>query len=82
MWHNSHNHLQRRKLKYLLMKTYGQLIEGKIITYEEYSKEVANRLRKYIVSNYKLSEMLCRKLYNKGYSIADACSFLILNAKN
>ena len=61
--------------------TYGQLIDGKRITYEEFSKEVASRLRSYIVSNYKLSERLCKSLYNKGYSIEDTCSFLILNAK-
>lgn len=63
------------------MKTYGQIVDGKPISYKEFSKEVATRLRKYIISNYKLSEKLCKKLYNKGYSIEDACGFLILNAK-
>jgi SOS response regulatory protein OraA/RecX len=54
---------------------------AKKLTYKEFSKEVAARLKKYIISNYKLSEKLCKKLYNKGYSIEDTCSFLILNAK-
>ena len=63
------------------MSTYGQLVDGKKIPYEEFSKEVVTRLRRYIVSNYKLSEKLCKKLYNKGYSIEDTCSFLILNSK-
>lgn len=63
------------------MKTYGQIVDGKIPTYKEFSKEVATRLRKYIIGNYKLSEKLCKKLYNKGYSIEDTCSIMILNAK-
>lgn len=63
------------------MATYGQLKDGKVIPYEEFEKEVAQRLRRYIMSNYKLSAKLCRKLYRKGYSIKDTCSFLILNAK-
>jgi len=63
------------------MKRYGQILENRVITYEEFSKEVVTRLRKYIISNYKLSEKLCKKLYNKGYSIEDTCSFLILNSK-
>ncbi len=63
------------------MRTYGQIVNGKTLTYEEFSKEVAARLRRHIVSNYKLSEKLCKKLYNKGYSIEDTCSFLILNSK-
>jgi SOS response regulatory protein OraA/RecX len=63
------------------MSRYGQILENRVITYEEFSKEVATRLRKYIISNYKLSEKLCKKLYIKGYSIEDACSFLILNSK-
>jgi len=61
--------------------TYGQIKDGKVIDYGEFSKEVAKRLNKYIASNYKLSERLCKKLYNKGYSIEDTCSFLILNSK-
>lgn len=63
------------------MATYGQLVNGKRLTYEEFSTEVATRLRRYIMSNYKLSEKLCKKLYNKGYTIEDTCSFLILNSK-
>lgn len=63
------------------MNTYGQIVEDKALSYEEYSKEVAARLRRYIISDYKLSEKLCKKLYNKGYSIEDTCSFLILNSK-
>ena len=63
------------------MATYGQLKDGKIIPYEEFEKEVAARLRRYIISSYKLSAKLCRKLYKQGYSIEDACSFLILNAR-
>ena len=63
------------------MKTYGQILNGEILTYEKFSKEVSLRLNKYIVSNYKLSEKLCRRLFHKGYSIEDTCSFLILNAK-
>jgi hypothetical protein len=62
------------------MSTYGQLKDGKIISYEEFSKEVGLKLR-FINSDYKLSEKLCKKLYNKGYSIENAISFLILNAK-
>ena len=58
-----------------------QIIDGRKIPYEEFSKEVTIRLRKYIISNYSLSEKLCKKLYNKGYSIKDTCSFLILNSK-
>jgi len=63
------------------MRTHGQISDGKILTYEDFSKEVATRLKRYIVSNYKLSGKLCKKLYNKGYSVEDTCSFLILNSK-
>jgi SOS response regulatory protein OraA/RecX len=63
------------------MRTYGQILDGEILTYENFSKEVAARLKRYIMSDYKLSEKLCKKLYNKGYSIEDTCSFLILNSK-
>jgi len=64
-----------------MKKTYGQIVGGKMLNYEEFSKEVAARLKRYIMSNYKLSDKLCKKLYNKGYSIEDTCSFLILNSK-
>lgn len=63
------------------MRTYGQILNGKTHTYKEFEDEVAKRMRRFIMSNYKLSSKLCKKLYNKGYSIEDTCSFLILNAK-
>ncbi len=63
------------------MRTYGQIVDGKTLTYKEFENEVASRLKRYIMSNYKLSSKLCKKLYNKGYSIEDTCSFLILNSK-
>jgi SOS response regulatory protein OraA/RecX len=63
------------------MATYGQLKDGKAISYKDFENEVATRLRRCIISNYNLSTKLCRKLYRQGYSIEDACSFLILNAK-
>jgi SOS response regulatory protein OraA/RecX len=63
------------------MRTYGQILNGKTPTYKEFEDEVSKRMRRFIMSNYKLSSKLCKKLYNKGYSIEDTCSFLILNAK-
>jgi uncharacterized Fe-S cluster-containing MiaB family protein len=59
------------------MRTYGQIVDGKIITCNEFIKAVQKHLEMAIgksVANDKV-----KKLYNKGYSIEDAVSFLILN---
>jgi len=59
--------------------TYGQLVDGKRITYDEFQKQCGALLKGYLL--LKFSPKLCKKLYNQGYSVSDACSFLILNAK-
>jgi len=64
------------------MDTYGQLANGKKLTYQEYEKEVADKLKKYVALQWqnKKSAALCKKLYKKGYSISDTVSFIILNS--
>lgn len=60
--------------------TYGQLENGKRITWADYEKEVAHRLRNMFINRGAKQLKLLKKLYNKGYSISDACSFMILNS--
>ena len=66
-----------------MANTYGQLKEnnGEQITYPEFEKEVAKRLKDYILLNFTSKYIkLCRRLYKKGYTIADTTGNLILNA--
>ena len=59
------------------MSTYGQFVNGKALTYEEFKKEVLVKMKMCMGSQYILPESECKKLYKKGYSIEDACSFLL-----
>lgn len=64
--------------------TYGQLTEngntGKRMSYNEYEKQVADKLKQYCLIKPTLKSVkLCRKLYHKGYTISDTVSFIILN---
>jgi len=60
------------------MRTYGQIVDGKIITYSEFLKAVQNHLER-VIGKSAIPEKI-KKLYNKGYSIEDAVSFLILKS--
>lgn len=60
--------------------TYGQLVEGKRITYQEFEKQVAKKLSMHPFLIKKAKDLrLCKKLYNKGYSVDDTYSFILLN---
>jgi SOS response regulatory protein OraA/RecX len=60
--------------------TYGQLVDGKRITYEEFEKQVAKKLSYHPFLIKKKKDMkLCKTLYNKGYSVDDAYSLILLN---
>ena len=60
------------------MRTYGQIVDGKIITCNEFSKAVQTHLER-VIGKSATNEKI-KKLYNKGYSIEDAVSFLILKS--
>lgn len=59
------------------MRTYGQIVNGKIITCNEFIKSVQKNLEMAIGKASSTEKI--KKLYDKGYSIKDAVSFLILN---
>lgn len=61
--------------------TYGQIVNGKRITYDEFEKEVGGNLKKYILLKLTMKHVkLVKKLYRKGYTVEDTVSFVILNA--
>lgn len=60
------------------MRTYGQIVDGEIITCNEFIKAVQNHLERAIGKSAAPEEI--KKLYNKGYSIEDAVSYLILKS--
>ena len=64
-------------------QTYGQIKEnnGNEISFDEFQKEVANRLKAYVLLKFTSKHVkLCRKLYKQGYTIADTAGILILNS--
>ena len=60
------------------MRTYGQIVDGKTLTYNEFLKAVQNHLER-AIGKVAAPEKV-KKLYNKGYSIEDAVSYLILKS--
>ena len=58
------------------MRTYGQIADGKPLTYSEFLKSVQKKLEMAIGKASSTEKI--KKLYNNGYSIEDAVSFLIL----
>ena len=62
-----------------MKRTYGQIVDGKTLTYNEFLKAVQSHLQKVVGKSGDAAGI--KKLYNKGYSIEDTCSSLILNAK-
>jgi hypothetical protein len=61
-------------------RTYGQLSEG-YSTYDEFEKEVAKRLKDYVLVKPTSKHIkLCRRLYKKGYTVADTVGLIILNS--
>ncbi len=64
-------------------QTYGQLKEnnGVPYRYEDFEKDVAKRLKKYVLIKLKSRHVkLCRKLFRQGYTVADTVGMLILNS--
>lgn len=62
-----------------------QQVEGtkskKQIQWGEFTKEVAEKLNKYpLIKRNSKTLKICRSLFNKGYTVADAVSFIILNS--
>lgn len=53
--------------------TYGQLKDGKRISYQEFEDGIKPFL------HFPINPKLCKKLYTKGYTISDAISYFILN---
>lgn len=61
----------------------GQLIENCMIpiTYAQFEKEVAKRLKQYVLLKFTRKHIkLCKKLYKNGYTIKDSVGMMILNA--
>ena len=58
--------------------TYSQIINGKKIPYSDFEKNVYEAIKLCTDATYKFPYTTCKKLYNKGYSVSDAISFLIL----
>ena len=61
------------------MKTYGQIVNGKIIPFIEFQSEVLKALKQIGISNFNIP--VIKKQYNKGASVNDAISYLIMNSK-
>ena len=61
------------------MITYGQLVNGKRIAFSEFQNEVLKTLKQFGINNFNLLSI--KKQYNKGVSIDDTISYLILNSK-
>ena len=61
------------------MKTYGQIVNGKIIPFTEFQNEVLKTLKQFGINNF--NPLAIKKQYNKGVSIDDTISYLILNSK-
>ena len=61
------------------MRTYGQIVDDKIITYAEFLNEVSRSLKS--IGIIKLNPFAIKAQYKKGASIEDAISYLILNSK-
>ena len=64
-------------------QTYGQLKEnnGVPYKYEDFEKEVAKRLKQYVLIKLNSKHVkLCRKLFKQGYTVADTVGMLILNS--
>ena len=52
------------------------------LSFDEYSKEIVIRCKTYMFLNWQslTTYRLVKKLYNKGYTISDTLSFVILNS--
>ena len=61
------------------MRTYGQIKDGKVLTYPEFQNEVSRALKAIGINKY--SPISIRTQYEKGTSVEDAISHLILKSK-
>ena len=59
--------------------TYGQLKDGKLISFPEFYNEVSRALK--LIGVKRISPTTVRIKYENGVSIEDTISFLILNSK-
>jgi hypothetical protein len=61
-------------------KTYGQLAHG--LSYEEYTKQVASICGQHVFLKWQTvkNAKMVKRLFNKGYSVSDTASFVILNS--
>ena len=49
------------------------------LSWQEFENECAKVLKNYILLKWGKSDLkLCKRLYNKGYSVSDTISFMIL----
>lgn len=66
-----------------MANTYGQLKENKDkpILYSNFEKEVAERLKQYVLIKPTIKHLkMCKSLYKKGYTISDTVGMIILNS--
>lgn len=64
-------------------QTYGQIQEnnGNPISYQDFEKEVAKRLKQYVLLTFTSKHIkLSKRLYRQGYTIADTVGMMILSA--
>ena len=61
------------------MITYGQLVNGKRISFTEFQNEVLKALKTIGINGFNPNYI--KKQYNKGASVKDAISYLIMNSK-
>lgn len=61
------------------MNTYGQIKDGKVLTYPEFQNEVSRALKQIGIT--KFSPISIRTQYEKGASVEDTISHLILKSK-
>jgi hypothetical protein len=61
------------------MKTYGQIKNGKVLSYPEFQNEVSRVLK--LIGINKYSHISIRTQYEKGTSVEDTISHLILKSK-
>jgi hypothetical protein len=65
----------------IMAKTYGQLQDG-IKNWGDFQKKVADELSPYFLLNWRTKKTLrlVKMAYNKGYTVSDAVSPVILNS--